>query len=64
MKPELITACQMFLVPSTIMFAALGVAGSEGKPLWPHCAVAGILGTAVCSPFFRSASRPPYRAPL
>lgn len=30
MKPELISACQMFLVPSAIMFAALGVAGSEG----------------------------------
>lgn len=30
MRPELISACQMFLVPSTIMFAALGVAGSEG----------------------------------
>jgi len=29
MKPELISTCQMFLVPSTIMFAALGVAGSE-----------------------------------
>jgi hypothetical protein len=25
MKPELISACQMFLVPSTIMFAALGI---------------------------------------
>jgi hypothetical protein len=30
MRPELISACQMFLVPSAIMFAALGVAGSEG----------------------------------
>ena len=30
MKQELISACQMFLVPSTIMFAALGIAGSEG----------------------------------
>jgi hypothetical protein len=29
MKQELISACQMFLVPSTIMFAALGIAGSE-----------------------------------
>jgi hypothetical protein len=30
MRPELIAACQMFLVPSAIMFAALGVASSEG----------------------------------
>jgi hypothetical protein len=30
MRPELISACQLFLVPSAIMFAALGVAGSEG----------------------------------
>src|SRR4051812_7957120 len=30
MRTELISACQMFLVPTTIMFAALGVAGSEG----------------------------------
>ena len=29
MRPELISASQMFLVPSAIMFAALGVAGSE-----------------------------------
>jgi hypothetical protein len=29
MKSELISICQMFLVPSSIMFAALGVAGSE-----------------------------------
>ena len=29
MKQELISTCQMFLIPSTIMFAALGVAGSE-----------------------------------
>jgi hypothetical protein len=30
MRAELISTCQMFLVPSAIMFAALGVAGSEG----------------------------------
>jgi hypothetical protein len=30
MQAELISTCQMFLVPSAIMFAALGVAGSEG----------------------------------
>src|SRR4029079_1935724 len=29
MEQTLITACQMFLVPSTIMFAALGVAPTE-----------------------------------
>ncbi len=29
MKAELIMACQMFLVPSTILFAALGVAATE-----------------------------------
>lgn len=30
MRAELISVCQLFLVPSAIMFAALGVAGSEG----------------------------------
>jgi hypothetical protein len=30
MRAELISVCQLFLVPSTIMFAALGVAPSEG----------------------------------
>lgn len=30
MRAELISTCQLFLVPSAIMFAALGVAGSEG----------------------------------
>jgi succinate dehydrogenase/fumarate reductase cytochrome b subunit len=30
MRTDLIAACEMFLVPSTIMFAALGIAGSEG----------------------------------
>jgi hypothetical protein len=30
MKQDLISACQMFLVPSSILFAALGIAGSEG----------------------------------
>jgi hypothetical protein len=29
MKQELIMACQMFLVPATILFAALGVAPTE-----------------------------------
>jgi hypothetical protein len=30
MKPELIAACQMFLAPTTVLFAALGLAKTEG----------------------------------
>ncbi len=30
MPIDLIAACQMFLIPSTILFGALGVAASEG----------------------------------
>jgi len=29
MDKDLISACQMFLVPASILFAALGVAGTE-----------------------------------
>jgi hypothetical protein len=45
MKPELISACQMFLVPSTIMFAALGIAGSEG--LKTLVSIMGIITASV-----------------
>lgn len=45
MRPELISACQMFLVPSAIMFAALGVAGSEG--LKTLISVMGIITASV-----------------
>lgn len=30
MRPELIAACQMFLAPTTVLFAALGLARTEG----------------------------------
>ena len=44
MRAELITACQMFLVPSTILFAAIGLARTEG--LKTGISVAGLV-TAV-----------------
>ena len=30
MKPELITMCQMFLVPASVLVTALGIARTEG----------------------------------
>ena len=33
MKETLISACQMFLIPATILFAAVGVANSQGLKL-------------------------------
>jgi hypothetical protein len=45
MPIELIAACQMFLIPSTILFGALGVASTEG--LKTLIAVMGSFTSAV-----------------
>ena len=45
MDKDLISACQMFLVPASILFAALGVATSE--PLKTLVSLMGVLTSSI-----------------